>query len=276
MSKKKPKYLVETSAVRGAIGSTTEPHAEHVAEILSDGRLFTSVYIRMEFIRRWICQTIHAAIIIRQCSDAASGLGVLEQEFSSRGVKADLAAFSEVLRNVGGIGNDSKSVSEELASSAVRWLRRFDRIFSSRINNRSKCKRGGRELNVDFDSLLMDLNEFREAFMDPVSDCEVNHFLELSNEQSEACRLAAQVTAEQPKRKAKTCMTMEEFGRENKWITCSECEKIADPIIALEQSKSWTLVHLDEAFNFLCHLRSMPHKQIKSVLAVEKERNKEE
>jgi hypothetical protein len=48
------KYLVETSAVPVALGESTTRHSSHIAEATADGELWTSLYVRKEFIARWI------------------------------------------------------------------------------------------------------------------------------------------------------------------------------------------------------------------------------
>jgi hypothetical protein len=48
----KTKYLVETSVVWPALGSSTTAHNQHFTAMVKGGSLWTSTYIRMEFIRR--------------------------------------------------------------------------------------------------------------------------------------------------------------------------------------------------------------------------------
>lgn len=263
---KKLKYLIETSAVRAAVGPTTTRQREHFEEVVDDGTLFTSVYIRMEFIRRWICTCIYAALVVAQCRSVSEALIILEQDFSSRNVKADLAVISEHLTRLG-VLQDQQSASEELGRTAVEWLRRFDKVFRSRITNKSNCKRGGRELDVDFNTLLSDLHRFYESFVDPVTDCEINRFLNLSNANSEASKLLNSVTD----REVPSCKHLRKYQQSKKWITCKECERIGDSAISLELSRSWHLIYLDGAFNHLCAARGMIGTQLKSIPALEKE-----
>ena len=60
------------------------------------------------------------------------------------------------------------------------------------------------------------------------------------------------------------------LAAENTWVTCKECCTIGDAVIALEQPPSWCLVHLDNAFTEMCRAHGRPHKQIQSVIAIEK------
>lgn len=262
MSKKR-KYLIETSAVRAAIGPTTDEQSKVFRGIVRDGVLFTSVYIRMEFVRLWICTCIDAALLVNQYQNVREALVILEQSFSARKVKADLSAISEMLAQRE-VLHDHLAASEELGRIAVAWLRRFDRCFAARIPNKSKCKRGGHSLFIDYDTILDDLQRFYVGFTTPVTDCEVGQFLNLRDARS-PCRKLMDSVSDRNANSMKYLAKYAEFGQT---ITCTECERIGDAVIALEQSKSWQLVHIDKAFNFLCDSRNMPHVPLPSVIAL--------
>jgi hypothetical protein len=262
----KRKYLVETSAVRPALGSSTTAHNQHFAEQMKDGRLKTSTYIRMEFIRRWVCDTIRMALTIEQCGDVADALILLEQDFRPRHVKGVLAGMAQWLRETGAIRNKRAAV-EEVASQAVRWLKLFDAVFPSRIANLCKCQIGGKELRVNYNHLLDELHTFYESFLTPVTDCEVNRFLDFGNRRGLTATLLQAVKVH----KLPIARQLGDLVAEETWITCRECSTIGDTVIALEQPLSWCLVHLDGTFNELCAARGRPHKQIQSALAVEKQ-----
>jgi hypothetical protein len=267
MAKKPKKYLVETSAVRPALGDSTPEHCQHFHEQVQGGNLYTSIYIRMEFIRRWVCDTIRMAILIAQCSDVADALCHIEQDFSPRSVKGALAVIQRCLREAGTMDNTS-AAAEEIGRLAVSWLKRFDKVFPSRITNICKCQIGGKtDLDrIDFNHLLEELHAFREEFLTPITDCEVNSFLALSAPQGRA----APLLADSGVLKTTSGEKLKALKDSNKWITCTECASIGDAITALEQPASWCLVHIDNAFNDLCRVRERNHLQIQSVLAIQK------
>jgi hypothetical protein len=64
----KTKYVVETSAVRLALGNSTSAHNRHFAEQVQGGALWISTYNCMEFIRRWFCDMVRIALTIEQCN----------------------------------------------------------------------------------------------------------------------------------------------------------------------------------------------------------------
>jgi hypothetical protein len=262
----KPKHLVESSAVRPALGSSTARHNQHFAEQVKGGSLWTSTYIRMEFIRRWFCDLVRIALTIAQCDNVADALVILEQDFSPRNVKGTLAGVAQLLRENGAIGN-TRTSAEEVASLGVRWLKQFDRVFPSRVNNLCKCQIGARTLQVDYNHLLDDVRAFYESFLTPVEDCEVNAFLEFDNPRGRVTALLDDLLI----RKLSVGKKLAGLAENRTWVTCKECCTIGDSVIALEQPRSWHLVHLDASFNELCRVTGRAHKQIKSVTAVERE-----
>ncbi len=97
-------------------------------------------------------------------------------------------------------------------------------------------------------------------------DCEVNAFLRLERDRSDSSKLLADPKCATLKSIAK----LSEFKKAGKWITCRECARIGDVIIALEQPSSWCLVHVDGDFHHLCHALGRRHKQLPSVIAADK------
>src|SRR4051812_13586922 len=112
MAKKGKKYLVETSAVRPALGHSTPAPQEHFKEQVRDGTLWASVYIRMECIRLWFCEAARLAFAVAHFDDVPAALTYLEQEFSQRRNKATLATVSAYLRVVGPLTN-TRAAAEE-------------------------------------------------------------------------------------------------------------------------------------------------------------------
>ncbi len=261
---KKP--LIETSAVRAAIGGSTAAHHAHFAQLVTQP-LWTSNYIRQEFIRRWVMTFAHASFVIAQSTDVADGLVKLEHNFKPRYLKAIIASLSGLLRETGTIQN-SRAAAEELASLAIRWLEKFDVAFPSHVNNKCGCKRGAMTVSrVDYDHLMMELHDLYEEFQQEVPDCPVNGFLGLGtpNKSHKQKFLADQGTAA-----LRVCKGLAELVASGAKISCRKCSRIGDVIIALEQPPSWCLVHVDHAFNELCRVTGRDHLELLSVTAVEK------
>lgn len=267
MSKSKSKALVETSAVRAKVGPTSPAHSKAFDEQTSSSVLYTSAYIRMEFIRRWICTAIEMASVISRYGNVSDALSYLEQSFSPRDVKAYIAVIAAVLESQGAISNSSAS-EEEFSRTAWHWLRRFDSLFPSRIQNRSHCKRGNKSFQgKSFATLTEDLAAFYKDFSTPITDCEVARFLALQNAYSNASKLLRVASSDE----VKCLKSLEKYAQQGHPITCKECERIGDAVIALEQTKSYILLHVDKSFNHLCDVMGMPHKELLSLRASEKQ-----
>jgi hypothetical protein len=255
----RPKYLVETSALRPALGSPSHKHNQHFSDAVRDGELFTSVYIRMEFVRHWICYFIRAALYFRQCDNVANALYHLEQDFG-RGPKD---ALSMIQQHLAGCGSLSSATSaEEIASLAMRFLERFDNVFPKSIENSCRCQIGGNSPEVDYDSILHDLYAFYEAFLAPVQDCQINKFLR-------SRRRAESLTKNEALAGLSAVKNLTDLQRRSKWITCTECRRIGDAVIALDQPASHCLVHIDQAFDKLCPALERDHKPIASAVAAD-------
>lgn len=218
----------------------------------------------MEFIRCWFCELARIAFTIEHLDDVQDALVYLEQDFSQRRNKADIAAIGSFVKEIGPLRN-CRAASEEFAGLALRWLKKFDFLFPSRITNLCGCQIGGKTPRIDYNRLLKDLHEFYASFSTPVTDCEVNAFLGLGDAKGRAAR-----TPDDPAI-PKLAKSLSEYHQKKKWITCTECSRIGDTIIALEQPASWSLVHTDHSFNDLCRVLKKDHVQILSVGAIHSE-----
>ena len=269
MSQKAPKLLVETSAVRPLIDFSASVHIDYLRNALSgDPDLWTSVYVRKEFIRRWVCDGLRAAFIAAQSKDAADAGYEIEQDFSIRNIKGFLAVLLGAIRQDGAIPNDPIQFAEALASQGVRLLRLFDRKLPKKINNASKCQIGSRPLTVDWNNWLHDVHAYYEVFRGkPIEDCEVNDFLQMSNPKGRLKPLFDDPDAS----KEFSVQKAKKLCDNNKWITCKDCGSIGDVVIALEQPRSHTLVHTDGAFNSLCPSLGKKNLPILSVTAAIKQ-----
>ena len=257
----KNKFLIETSAARAAVGPSTKAQEEAYLALTSSGETFSSYYIRMEFIRRWICIAIKFTVLIKTHGSLKEAIVRAEQSFKPREVKAYAAFLADYLdrRNA----HSSEEISEEVARCAYHWLRRFDNIFKSNIPNKSHCERGGMPINVrDFSTIVEDLHLFAEKFQSPVMGCKVNHFLRLNDKRSIAHGLIDKIDDSKYPTKA-----INKILEKQKAISCRECETIGDLVICLEQTKQYVLIHVDGSFDHLCELRNMKHAKLPSVTA---------
>jgi hypothetical protein len=263
------KYLIESSTVRSALGESTPDHMEMFAQATRGGTLWTSVYIRMEYIRRRFCDDAHMAFKFAMCSDVSTALIVLEQSFKPRDVKGALASVALFLRERGAMSN-SRHAAEELASLAIRRIERFDDVFPKRINNTCKCEIGGMTpAGLDYNNLLDDLHRFYQSFNAPVQKCEVNAFLGLNKPGGRVQKLVS----DERVLKLPLGKKLAKFRNDKTWITCKECAQIGDVVIALEQPGSWCLVHVDNSVNELSRCLKWDHVPLKSISALEKERS---
>src|SRR5258708_7782209 len=139
------KYLIDTSVVPVALGDSTPKHLVAFNDAASDGKLHTSVYVRMEVIRRWVCDFIAMASIVRQCTSIEMAWHYLSQDFGTRRLKTGffaLGAAWNTLRKA----KTPKQLSEEFTHLAFGVLRKFDRRLPSKTQNATNCQIGGKQM----------------------------------------------------------------------------------------------------------------------------------
>lgn len=260
------KYLVETSAVPAALGLSTTAHRQHYDEAVRDGRQWTSIYIRMEFIRVFYCELAHMAFFISQRPSVRDSLVLLSNRFSIRKIKVDMLALAALL--------DQRSAMHEPALAALEigrlanlWLKTFDRTFREKTPNQVGCLIGNKRPTIDYKTLLRDLNAFYEDFTENVDDCPINDFLGMGSEQGKAHELLKETKL----RKINSVNQLARILEAGRRFSCDKCRRIGDAVIALEQPEDQCLVHIDNAYNKFCVVLKREHKHLKSASAIDKE-----
>jgi hypothetical protein len=241
------KLLVETSCVPVALAESSAAHFEHFHGEIGAAELWSSVYVRKEFVRRWIRGYIEAACFVEHFESVDDALGYIQEDFSGRKVKVGMNAIRVLLREKDALSNQ-KSVAKELGRMAVRKLKSFDRRFPKRIPNVCQCKIGAKTLLIDYNEFFSSLRAFVASIGD-VQDCPVNQFLDFDRARGRARALLSNAEAAATKAGKK----LQEFVTKGATINCARCAKIGDAVIALEQPASWILAHIDKDFGALCN-----------------------
>lgn len=262
------KYLIETSAVLGALGYSTKKHNEYVEQELLDGSKYSSVYIRKEVIGRFICDIIELAVKIEMCPSAGDAVIYTSQKWGRKS-KIGLMIIGWIV-NSGKKFENSHEMAFEVANIAFEMLELFDIKFEAKIQNKCGCSKGKLPLNVDFRNGISELNDFRTEFLIDCENCPVNDFVQIGKDKG---RLAALVG--DPKLQANAAIrnaihtNLTQVIKSGQPLTCKSCNRIGDAIIAMEQPNSWKLVHVDHSFNTLCDYYKRPHKLLLSSLSFE-------
>ncbi|MCY2952789.1 MAG: hypothetical protein NTU53_12575 [Planctomycetota bacterium] len=259
----KKKYLVETSAVLPAIGFSNRDHNEYFRQTFGEGELYASIYIRMEVIRKWVCELIEFAELLDQCSTVSDAFLFWSQTYGRKPkVASDVVGW--ILRQRGIIGDlGSHQVAIEVAQKAVEILQAFDLCLPSKINNTCGCRRGGLPLAVDYRALLRELSRFRKDFLAGAMDCRIAVFLQLTNPKGRAGKLLnCPVVASD----IKIASPLQDIVNAQR-VACTQCKRIGDQVIALEQPAGVTLVHVDASYDILCACTGRDHVKIRSALS---------
>jgi len=266
MAEKAKEYLIETSVVPAAVGASTTAHIQHYADVVRDGRLLTSTYIRKEFLLAFFCELVYAAFFIGQRTSVRDSLILLAQRYSPRKIKVDMTAIAILLEERKAMHSPNVA-AEELGSLAIKWLKSFDRVFRDKIPNEVGCRIGDKRPSIDYNTMLKDLYAFYEDFTDPVDDCPVNDFLGVGSPNGRGQALITEKKVQKIDSVKELAKLLADGGR----FVCDDCRKIGDAVIALEQPANVCLVHIDHAYTKFCSFLRREHKPIKSAIAIDNE-----
>jgi hypothetical protein len=267
MSKRGGKFLVDTSMVPAAVAFSTPRQIARFREVTDGGALFSSIYTRMEFIRRWVSPLISLAGMAAQYRDVSGFFTYISQSFSPRDLKSYIQMVGDGWEDLKS-AKSTAELSERFALQAVGLMKRFEKRMAPGVPNKCGCQIGGLKLKVDFNAPMKDLTAFVVAFETVVRDCAINRFLNLQNSVGTAAKLISHTALD----KVDAVKALREFREKDKWITCKECKQIGDVIIALEQPKSLTLIHGDKkSFPAIAAVLGKTEVCIESVVALENE-----
>jgi hypothetical protein len=216
----------------------------------------------MEFLRRWIIYYLNFALKVDCYNNVKDAINYESESFKPRDLKALLHLLSNLYPNSKQVSG--REAAKEIVHNAVTILRRFDRRFRDRTNNSCGCRLGGKDFRPDFSNLFEDVCGFLQ-YCQMVNDCGIERFLKL-HKPSEASKL---LESDEVSKKTAAGKSLLKFKQNGIHITCKECQKIGDIVIALEQRPAWCLIHIDSAFDILCSVTNRDHVRIQSVKAIE-------
>ena len=171
----KKKHLIRTSAVLVALGESTPSHCTAFRGVVAGGNQDTSVYIRKEFLRRWICYYIRMAFEVDQCGSLEHAMQRLNQAFRySQRQGAQSRNHRVVAREDADI--ELSGHGERAGAARRRGTQEVRSGVSEQNDKRQRLQIGGKPLSVDFNHLFDDLRAFM-ASVGIVNDCPVNGFL---------------------------------------------------------------------------------------------------
>lgn len=259
------KVLVDTSLVPAAMKASTPDHCKEFRNTVGDANLFSSVYIRNEFLKRWVCSMIRFAHIASQCSSVKQFWFYVGQDYGGRNLKTHTFAMGLAAKSIGAAESPNE-LAEEFVHIVQGLVKKFDRVFNSMINNSCGCQIGGLPLKVDVDEWKVDTGAFYEKVMAKIEDCDVNRFVNLGAPVSNASKLLKDARS----KKVVAAENMREIQNAGAKITCTNCRKVGDVVIALEQPGPFILVHGDNgSYPALCAIRGRREMYVESVQSLE-------
>lgn len=270
---KKDKALFDTSCVYSVLNPSMEPTLAIQLPFQTKRCIFyTSQYLRMEFIRRWIITGIEIYSHARVTKDINETFQYFSHRFSSRENKIVLQWANRYI----------KSIKDEPPGDCVEWFGweiysfalKYDETFQHMVQPKTGCKRGQLEMDTESLTRLEMLRDFYERFTSCEHTCKLEELLDIKN----ACPRLRRVRQASPKNVPTECKKsfsklqaeLEKIIKHGRAPHCDKCHKIGDILIALEQPPKTTLYHVDYSFSAICPLLKNKHKQLDSVLKTAK------
>lgn len=269
---KKAKILIDTSCVLFALDRGLAPAvAKQLPLPKRAAAYYTSQYLRMEFFRRWIITGIEVYFQALLTDDFDDALAYHSQSFSPREVKVVLmwaAKFGKSLPPT-----SSKEKVEWFGDEVLKFARAYDILFSKSVSAKSGCKLGELSLDSHCPTRAQALQDFHERFTSQDKACNLEGLFQFEKGCPRLKMVLKASKEDVPDAKARRALTLLKkalckFIQGKLNLTCRNCSKIGDAIIAMEQPRTHTLYHTDHSFSALCPLLGKKHIAIGSLRKV--------
>jgi hypothetical protein len=272
------KFLFDTSCVLGKLHPSFRDLRRQTEEIVGDGELWTTWYLRMEFYRRWILTWIRLYFAAKRHGNLDEAIVWAVDKYGDREAKAVghlLAAYHNAVVER---GSDEREAIERVGELIYRIAYEYEQTFSKRWENNCGCQR---RQTIDRSGKTLDiaLQIFYKEFSPDVQDCPINSFLNFKSDSPKyrpirGRRLKLKVVGSRKDGFKKLTERFESYVKKNEHICCTQCERIGDVVIVLDMPKrALTLLHTDYAFDYLCESLGIPHRRLNATRAVSPEKD---
>jgi hypothetical protein len=267
------KVLFDTSCVCGVLNRRLFP--EFSRQLPGPGHPYgyrTTLYLRMEFLRRWIVTGIEIYHYARRrkCS-ISQAITWYEQKFSTREVKITLDWAARYIQSV--LDDPPSEPVERWGWIVLEMARTYDMLLG-KVSERvvTGCSRGRVQFNSSDMTLHEILSDFHERFGGTDHTCRLSEAVGSPELQPAFAMIANCDVSAYPIRSQKGLAQLRDNVRElqgkDRVLTCNDCARIGDLLIALEQPPSWILYHVDDIFDALCAAFDRRHVKVRSIAAV--------
>ena len=273
-----PNVMCDTSC---ALAAVMPDLLFEVAEQLPLGdrqcTFLTSLYLRMEFMRRWILTGIRIYIAARRRGSLSWAISWASEEMGSREPKAvaKWAAEYDRVKSRAKLGEAERC--EQFGKLVLRCARDYDLLFRMVNPSKTKCRRGQLAFDYSARSTREALRDFYQRFSAEDHACGLAELLSPEHR----CPKARPVVDANPtdvpsnaRRAFKALhVKLNELFSTCRVPSCGSCSALGDLLIALEQPRRTTLYTVDHLFDALCPLLGKPHKRLASIRAVARKKD---
>ncbi|MBE3039517.1 MAG: hypothetical protein IMZ62_11980 [Chloroflexi bacterium] len=248
--------MADTSCVFALLCPALDPCVANEIPPPSDAAVYCKgQYLRMEFIRRWLCTAMELFFLARRLGNYHRAVQEMSNKQGARDAKAVLIWVNKYGARFP--NQSSADLIREFGNEILRFARSYDKAFSITVSPYTGCKRGEVEFQHDMPTVAAMLRDFYKRFQEEDHTCRLSKIV--TNDPAGRSCLSAILNAnpkdydERSRRGLRALMKdAHAFIAKDATPSCKTCHKIGDILIALEQPKDCVLYHTDHAFLALC------------------------
>jgi len=275
------KHFLDTSVARPLLLSSSAYRAHLDSELSGNGR-YISPYVEMEFMRGFVLPVMNFCATLEMASIGSfdDAIALWSNRYQIREIKSVLVFLAQVVGSQdldGADPADKSRIIAILASVVRRTVLNFRKQFTNNGTDPTRCSRAKLKFEIGTEDPDTDMREFAAAFDDKKqrrAKCSVDKFV-LSRYVRQRDAISKYLNQlpdlkrnDQYKKVAGTFATMVEKGPDS--ITCDQCSKIGDAIIAISFPSTMRFEDTDASFDHFCDALNKPHKKHISEVALHK------
>lgn len=238
------KYLVDTSLVIYFLYNSK--YSSHLrSEYIKEGKIFGSIYVRKEFLHAFVYSGVNLSALASISEDADEFMTQVSQ-FFNRLPKTMLQILGKIVSRAPPEWT-TKSIAEKIAVEVHSMLSQYDRVFSSKTNNKVGCCLGTTNFHLDLNILDTCRTDFIRAMDQGCTDCSVNRHLNESKPSIKSLLEDDSCIA------GKAASEFLKITSKHHRIDCKKCRNIGDLVISVDCPKSQIIFTTDKDFIAYCN-----------------------
>lgn len=257
------KHFLDTSVLRPIL--TSPQKVKEYYKTALPGEKYVCDYVKMEFLRGYICSCIsfYFLLAMPQYANFGEALHVWSNRFQIRDHK-NIENMIVNLLTVKNCLDDKRRSLRALADYIRRLIGKLNNQFRKIGNDSTYCSKSKFKLTFEPESMNDHFKEFQDQLKDneQYKQCKINHFIKTVHKSDiEIIIKKAEKASGTAKKKGFDKIVQNLKDLSEKDITCAYCSKLGDAVIALLADEKMRLEHTDNSFEYLCPILKKKHQR---------------